>query len=44
VPVTSNAQLVERLVRIARSMQLEPATVAEVTQRLKLSPELVGSG
>lgn len=44
VPVTSNAQLVERLVRIARSMQLEPATVAEVIKRLKLSPELVGSG
>lgn len=44
VPVTSNAQLVERLVRIARSMQLEPATVAEVIERLKLSPELVGSG
>ena len=43
VPVTSNAQLVERLVRIARSMQLEPATVAEVIERLKLSPELVGS-
>ena len=44
VPVTSNAQLVERLVRIARSMQLEPATVAEVIERLNLSPELVGSG
>ena len=44
VPVTSNAQLVERLVRIARSMQLEPATVAEVIERLKLAPELVGSG
>ncbi len=43
VPVTSNAQLVERLVRIARSMQLEPATVAEVIERLKLAPELVGS-
>ena len=43
VPVTSNAQLVDRLVRIARSMQLEPATVAEVIERLKLSSELVGS-
>jgi 3-keto-5-aminohexanoate cleavage enzyme len=43
VPVTSNAQLVERLVRIARSMQLEPATVAEVVERLRLSPALVGS-
>lgn len=44
VLVTSNAQLVERLVRIARSMQKEPATVGEVIERLKLSPELVGSG
>ena len=43
VPVTSNAQLVERLVRIARSLQREPATVGEVIERLKLSPELVGS-
>ena len=39
----SNVQLVERLVTIARSLQLEPATVAEVIDRLKLSPELVGS-
>ncbi|MEI6451469.1 MAG: 3-keto-5-aminohexanoate cleavage protein [Actinomycetes bacterium] len=43
VPAASNAQLVERLVRIARSLQREPATVAEVVERLKLSPELVGS-
>ena len=43
VPAASNAQLVERLVRIARSVQREPATVAEVSERLKLSPELVGS-
>ena len=43
VPASSNAQLVERLVRIARSLQQEPATVAEVIERLKLSPELVGS-
>ena len=42
VPATSNAQLVERLVRIARSLQKEPATVAEVVARLELSPELVG--
>jgi 3-keto-5-aminohexanoate cleavage enzyme len=41
VPAASNAQLVERLVRIARSLQKEPATVAEVVERLKLSPELV---
>jgi len=43
VPATSNAQLVERLVRIARSLQKEPATVGEVIERVKLSPELVGS-
>ena len=42
VPAASNAQLVERLVRIARSLQKEPATVAEVVARLELSPELVG--
>ena len=41
VPAESNAQLVERLVRIARSMQREPAGVAEVVERLKLHPELV---
>jgi len=43
VPAASNAQLVERLVGIARSLQKEPASVAEVIERLKLSPELVGS-
>ncbi len=42
VPAESNAQLVERLVRIARSLQKEPATVGEVIERLKLSPELAG--
>lgn len=42
VPAKSNAQLVERLVRIARSLQKEPATVGEVVERLKLSPELAG--
>lgn len=41
VPADSNLQLVERLVGIARSMQLEPATVPEVVERLKLHPELV---
>ena len=41
VPAESNLQLVERLVGIARSMQLEPATVPEVIERLKLHPELV---
>jgi uncharacterized protein (DUF849 family) len=44
VPAESNAQLVERLVRIARSLQHEPATVAEVVERLKLHPELVHGG
>ncbi len=39
---TSNAQLVEQLVGVARSMNLQPATVEEVIERLKLSPELVG--
>jgi len=43
VLAASNVQLVERLVTIARSLQLEPATVAEVIERLKLAPELVGS-
>ena len=39
---SSNAQLVEQLVGVARSMNLQPATVEEVIERLKLSPELVG--
>ena len=39
---TSNAQLVEQLVGVAKSMNLQPATVQEVIDRLKLSPELVG--
>jgi 3-keto-5-aminohexanoate cleavage enzyme len=43
VLAASNVQLVERLVRIARSLQKEPATVAEVIERLNLSAELVGS-
>ena len=38
---TSNAQLVEQLVGVARSLNLQPATVDEVVERLKLSPELV---
>ena len=40
----SNAQLVGRLVGVARSLQREPATVDEVVERLRLSPELVGNG
>ncbi len=39
---TSNAQLVEQLVGVAKSMNLTPATVEEVIERLKLNPELVG--
>ena len=39
---TSNAQLVEQLVGVARSLNLQPATVDEVIERLKLNPELVG--
>jgi uncharacterized protein (DUF849 family) len=35
-PAESNAQLVERLVSIARSLQREPATVDEVRQTLQL--------
>ena len=38
---SSNAQLVEQLVGVAKSMNLKPATVDEVIERLKLSPELV---
>ena len=41
LPADSNLRLVERPVRIASSMQLEPAAVAEVAERLQLSPELV---
>jgi len=37
----SNAQLVEQLVGVAKSMNLQPAGVQEVIDRLKLSPELV---
>lgn len=36
VPVASNAELVERLVSVARSLEREPATVAEVEERLAL--------
>ena len=36
VPVESNAQLVERLAAVARSIEREPATVAEVEERLAL--------
>ena len=41
VPAESNAQLVERLVSVARSVGREPATVEEVVERLQLSPALV---
>jgi 3-keto-5-aminohexanoate cleavage enzyme len=36
VPAASNAELVERLVSVARSLEREPATVAEVEERLRL--------
>jgi uncharacterized protein (DUF849 family) len=36
VPASSNAELVERLVGVARSLEREPATVAEVEERLRL--------
>jgi 3-keto-5-aminohexanoate cleavage enzyme len=36
-PARSNAELVERLVGVARSVGREPATVADVTERLRLS-------
>jgi 3-keto-5-aminohexanoate cleavage enzyme len=36
VPVASNAELVERLVSVARSLEREPAAVAEVEERLSL--------
>jgi 3-keto-5-aminohexanoate cleavage enzyme len=43
VPAASNAQLVERLVRIARSLEKEPATVIEVVERLRLCSVVVAS-
>jgi 3-keto-5-aminohexanoate cleavage enzyme len=43
VPAQSNAQLVEQLVAVARSVGREPATVAEVVERLKLSADLTGA-
>ena len=39
---SSNAQLVEALVNVARSQHLEPAGVEEVIDRLKLSRDLIG--
>jgi uncharacterized protein (DUF849 family) len=36
VLVESNAQLVERLAGVARALEREPATVAEVEERLAL--------
>jgi 3-keto-5-aminohexanoate cleavage enzyme len=41
VLASSNAQLVEQLVGVARAMNLQPATREEVIERLRLSPELV---
>jgi uncharacterized protein (DUF849 family) len=34
VPATSNAELVQRLVRVARAIEREPATVPEATEQL----------
>jgi len=42
VPAASNEQLVKRLVGVAHALNREPASVAEVIERLKLSKELVG--
>lgn len=42
VPASSNAELVEQLVGVAKSMNLQPASVDEVVERLKLSSDLVG--
>jgi 3-keto-5-aminohexanoate cleavage enzyme len=44
VPAASNAQLVERLVGVARALHREPAAVDEVVERLRLKPELVHRG
>jgi uncharacterized protein (DUF849 family) len=43
VPVTSNAQLVERLVGVAHAIEREPASVIEAEQRLAL-PRAAGIG
>ncbi|MHB1344853.1 MAG: beta-keto acid cleavage family enzyme [Thermoleophilia bacterium] len=40
-PAVSNAELVERLVGVARMLQREPADPRQVVEMLKLSPELV---
>ena len=39
---SSNAQLVQALVDVARSQHLEPAGVEEVIERLKLNRDLIG--
>jgi 3-keto-5-aminohexanoate cleavage enzyme len=38
VPVEPNAQLVKRLIGVARSLEREPASVADVEERLALPP------
>jgi 3-keto-5-aminohexanoate cleavage enzyme len=38
VPARSNAELVERLVGVARSLEREIATVADVEELLALAP------
>ncbi len=42
-PAASNAELVSRLVGVARSVGREPATVADVVARLRLSTDLPGA-
>ena len=41
-PANSNAELVARLVGVARSLGREPATVAQAAEILKLSPAALG--
>jgi len=42
-PAASNAELVEQLVGVVRSLNRQPASVAEVVERLKLSADLMGA-
>jgi 3-keto-5-aminohexanoate cleavage enzyme len=44
VPATSNAELVARLADVARALEREPATVAEVEHLLALAPREIHVG